>query len=120
MHSDKASMAAAPSEHIQVDRIGSEEPAQCCIASSKQLNFALSLSSFAKSVASMPCLLENKSAMHSALRHLFLLLPLSIGVSLIHGLDGRFLFSLGTLREPSAYHTYKKYFFVIWSNGKKK
>jgi hypothetical protein len=54
MHSDKASMAAAPSEHIQVDRIGSEEPAQCCIASSKQLNFALSLSSFAKSVASMP------------------------------------------------------------------
>jgi hypothetical protein len=75
-------MAAAPSEHIQVDRIGSEEPTQCCIASSKQLNFALSLSSFAKSIARMPCLLENKSAMHSALRHLFLLLPLSIGVSL--------------------------------------
>jgi hypothetical protein len=71
MHSDKASMTAAPSEHIQVDRIGSEEPAQCCIASSKQLSFALSLSSFAKSVARMTCLLENKSAMHSALRHLF-------------------------------------------------
>jgi hypothetical protein len=43
-----------------------------------------SLSSFAKSIVAMPCLLENKSAMHSALRQLFLLLPLSIGVSLTH------------------------------------